>query len=86
VYILWLETKWTKPIKVEMEDLEKNNDTWELVPKYEGKKTMVWRWIYALKYVVDGILDKYKTRLIVKGYTQIYGLDYHETFFTNNQD
>jgi hypothetical protein len=33
------------------------------------------KWVYALKYKVDGSLERYKVRLVAKGYTQIFGID-----------
>ncbi|PRQ43410.1 putative RNA-directed DNA polymerase [Rosa chinensis] len=73
------DPKWTEAMKVEMEALEKN-DTWEQVPKPQGKKTVQCRWIYTLKYAADGTLNRYKARLAAKGYTQTYVVDYQETF------
>ena len=38
------------------------------------------KWVYWLKYGLDGFIDKYKARLVAKGFHQIDGLDYFETF------
>jgi len=53
--------------------------TWELV---SAPKDIVMgcRWVYILKYRPDSSVDRYKARLIAKGYTQTYGVDYFETF------
>ena len=39
-----------------------------------------YRWVYTLKYRHDGSVDRYKVKLIAKGYIQTYSMDYFETF------
>ncbi|RVX00402.1 Retrovirus-related Pol polyprotein from transposon TNT 1-94 [Vitis vinifera] len=56
------------------------NETWELVECPPGKKPVGCRWIYTVKYKTDGSIERFKARLVAKGYTQIYGIDYIETF------
>ncbi|CAL8152358.1 unnamed protein product [Prunus armeniaca] len=63
----------------EMRALQKNV-TWELVPLPHGKKTVGCRWIYTVKLKANGSIERYKARLLAKGYTQRYGIDYEETF------
>ena len=57
-----------------------NMNTWRLVPLPEGKKVVGCKWVFSIKYSADGSIDRYKTRLVAKGYTQSYGIDYKETF------
>jgi len=52
------------------------NQTWILTPLPAGQKPIGCKWVYKIKYNSDGSVDKYKTRLIAKGYTQIEGVDY----------
>ena len=56
-----------------------NNETWDLVPQSPHKKAIDCRWIYKLKYNVDGVVNRYKTRLVAKGYAQMYEVYYEET-------
>ena len=37
------------------------------------------RWISTIKYKSDGSLERYKPRLVTKGFTQTYSIDYKET-------
>jgi len=73
------DPKWTHAINEEMEALLKN-DTWTLVPLLEGKKAIGCKWVFFIKHKADGSVERYKTRLVAKGYTQTYGVDYQETF------
>jgi Reverse transcriptase (RNA-dependent DNA polymerase) len=66
-------------MRSEMDALEKNH-TWKLVDLSDGKKTVGCKWVYSIKYNEKGDIERYKTRLVVKGYTQIYGMYFQETF------
>ena len=56
------------------------NQTWEVVDLQKGKKPVGCRWVYTLKCKSNGSLDRYKARLVARGYTQTYGIDSQETF------
>ena len=66
-------------MKIEMEAQEKNT-TWELVTLPDGKSTVGCRWVFIVKHKAGGSVERYKTRLVTKGYTQSFGVDYQETF------
>jgi hypothetical protein len=56
------------------------NDVWEIVPRPEGKLVVASRWLYKLKHVADGIIEKYKALFVARGFSQVEGFDYDETF------
>ena len=56
------------------------NDVWNVVPKPEGKSVVTSKWIYKIKHAVDGSIEKYKARFVVRGFSQKEGIDYEETF------
>jgi hypothetical protein len=57
-----------------------HNDVWEVVPRLEGKLVVTSRWLYKIKYVADGSIEKHKDRFVARGFSQIEGIDYDETF------
>jgi hypothetical protein len=71
--------EWEKAMEVEHESLMKNQ-TWDLIALPLGKKSIGCKWVYKVKYKVDGTLDKYKAQLVAKGFSQREGIDYEETF------
>uniref|UniRef100_A0A1J3HVA2 Retrovirus-related Pol polyprotein from transposon TNT 1-94 n=2 Tax=Noccaea caerulescens TaxID=107243 RepID=A0A1J3HVA2_NOCCA len=54
--------------------------TFDLVPPAPNQNVIATKWIFTLKYLPDGSLDRYKARWVARGFTQQYGLDYSETF------
>ena len=70
---------WRQAMIDEMQALE-HSGTWELVSLPPGKKAVGCRWVYTVKVGPNGEIDRLKARLVAKGYTQVYGLDYCDTF------
>ena len=56
------------------------NDVWEVVPRHQARSIVGSRWTYKIKYVADGSIEKYKSRIMAKGYAQKEGINYEETF------
>ena len=56
------------------------NSAWEIVPRPVGKSVVGSRWIYKVKKYVDRSIEKYKARFVARGFSQIEGIDYEETF------
>ena len=67
-----------------MEKLQVNKygkiDVWDIVPRPEGKSVVTSKWIYKIKHAADGSIEKYKARFVARGFSQIEGVDYDETF------
>ena len=55
--------------------------TWELVELPEERKHVKCKWMFCVKVKADGTFDKFKARLVAKGFSQVPGIDFHETFF-----
>ncbi|KAH9328474.1 hypothetical protein KI387_000582 [Taxus chinensis] len=70
---------WKDAMDSEYQSVMKNN-SWQLVDLPPGKKPIGCRWIFKTKYKADETVDKYKVRLLEKGYTQKEGIDYEEKF------
>ena len=55
-------------------------DTWKVVKRPWNRKVLRSRWVFKRKMAATGKIAKYKARFVVKGFTQIYGLDFDETY------
>ncbi|CAI7891552.1 unnamed protein product [Closterium sp. NIES-53] len=71
--------EWKKAIESELKSIEENG-TWELVELPEGRKAITSKWLFKIKSDADGQIERYKSRLLVKGYKQKEKVDYKELF------
>jgi hypothetical protein len=67
------DNNWMATMHDEVESLEKNG-TWDLVQSPKSKKTIRCKWIFKRKE------ERYKTRLVAKGYSQIPCIDFNDVF------
>jgi hypothetical protein len=70
--------QWREAALKEIE-AHKDNETWTLINLPKGAKAIRGRWIFTKKTNTNGT-QTHKARFVAKGYSQVYGLDYHETY------
>eukprot|EP00794_Sanderia_malayensis_P017213 gene17213-18934_t len=71
--------KWKAAMDFEIKTLTENH-TWELIRLPESREKTKGRWVYALKQGKNPEEVKYKARYVARGFTQVHGLDYEETY------
>ena len=71
--------EWRSAMADEFNALLKNQ-TWTLVPPSSHQNTVGCKWVFKVKRLADGTIERHKARLVAKGFHQQHGLDYDETF------
>ena len=71
--------QWIKAMNLEMESMYFNS-VWELIDQPDEVRPIGCKWIYKRKRDHMGKVQTYKAQLVAKGYTQVEGVDYEETF------
>ncbi|CAI7763858.1 unnamed protein product [Closterium sp. NIES-54] len=71
--------EWKKAMESELKSIEEN-DTWELVELLDGRKAITSEWLFKIKSDANGNIERYKSRLVAKGYQQKEKVDYEELF------
>ena len=71
--------KWQEAIKAELDSL-KANGTWSLVERPTEANVVDCKWVLRIKKNAAGEIEKYKARLVARGFTQIHGVDFYETY------
>jgi hypothetical protein len=62
------DSGWRQAMELETKALHQNG-MWELVPLPLAKKTIGCKWVYTVKFNLDGSVEQLKARLVAKGYT-----------------
>jgi hypothetical protein len=73
------DPNWRKAMQEGITALHKNG-TWHLVLAVKGANVIDCKWVYKIKRRAYGSIDRYKGRLVAKGFKQCYGIDYEDTF------
>ncbi|GJW32286.1 putative RNA-directed DNA polymerase [Tanacetum coccineum] len=73
------DINWINAMNEELHALYENN-TWELCDVPAGRKPIGSKWVYRIKYMSSGEIERFKARLVSKRFGQKEGIDYEETF------
>lgn len=71
--------RWVDAMNEEIQAMHTNH-SWDIVPRPHNKNVVSCKWVYKIKYRSDGSVERFKARLVARGFTQQHGIDYEETF------
>ena len=71
--------QWEAAIASELQSIT-FNDVWDLVDRPRDTNIVSNKWVFDLKRLPTGQIKRYKARLVARGFSQQYGIDYEETF------
>ena len=71
--------KWKIAIQEELENLQKAG-TWTIVERPKGRNIVKNKWVFRIKKDAARKVERYKARLAAKGFTQVFGVDYYDTW------
>jgi hypothetical protein len=74
-----LADEWKKAEQEEIDSLISRN-VWKLVRRPQRANIITYKWVYKTKEDSEGWTTRRKTRLVARGFTQVEGIDYEETF------
>ncbi|XP_019190535.1 PREDICTED: uncharacterized protein LOC109184994 [Ipomoea nil] len=57
-----------------------HNNTWRLVPPEPHMNIIGCKWVFCTKRIADGSVERYKARFVAKGFNQVAGEDFFDTF------
>ena len=75
--------EWVEAMTKEYQPIMKN-DVWDIEPKPENKSVVSSKWIYKIKHVANGSIEKYKERFVARGFSKKEGI-YYEIIFSSSK-
>uniref|UniRef100_A0AAV1UJL0 Integrase catalytic domain-containing protein n=1 Tax=Peronospora matthiolae TaxID=2874970 RepID=A0AAV1UJL0_9STRA len=73
------QVHWRKAIHAELESMRLRG-VFRAAKLPNGQRAIGTKWVFKIKRKADGSIEKYKARLVTKGFRQKYGIDYTDTF------
>ena len=70
---------WAHAVKTELRALS-DMGTFKLVPIPDGRRALTVKWVFKVKTTSDGDLERFKARLVARGFMQLEGVDYGDTY------
>ncbi|KAM1770681.1 hypothetical protein ACFX11_045589 [Malus domestica] len=70
---------WKEAMRDELKAPDQHN-TWSITKLPKGKRAVGCKSIYKIKFNSDGSIERHKARLVARGFTQTFEVDYKETF------
>jgi hypothetical protein len=70
---------WTKTMDYKFQSLQSNMN-WIHIPFPPNHKLVNYKWIFKIKYNVDGFVARHKPCLVARGFTQVESINFNEIF------
>lgn len=70
---------WKEAIEKELKELQ-SNGTWEVVKCPAGANVVSSKWVFRIKFNSRGELERFRARLVARGFTQRFGVDFEEAY------
>lgn len=71
--------RWKQAMKEGIESM-KTRAVYQLVPRPNGQKVLTSKWVFVVKRTKNGEIERFKARLVIRGFEQQYEIDYTQTF------
>ena len=70
---------WKEAVAKELQAIV-GNGTWNCVVPPKDANIITSKWVFTIKYTINSMIERFKARLVARGFSQKYGIDFEDTF------